>query len=281
MLQRRNRRVPLARLQSVDVVRPLLARALGLAELRLEVAGGGDTEAPLAYLSEDDAHRLRAPPARPRRGVAGPPGAAEPDEPVLVRCPTGALVTSVLLGGARGRHRGCCCSRPRARRGARAAGAARRCSPASAPVAARHRRPASCRRLLAEYGFTVAESPDGLRLRHGLLETRAQTIPLGRVQTVRVREPLLWRRRGWVRVEVDVAGYAGGQRRASRTTTRALLPVAPRAFALALAERVLGAPLPTGAVRAPRARPAARPAVGPPARASRSTSGTWSPPPAC
>ena len=33
------------------------------------------------------------------------------------------------------------------------------------------------------------------------------------MQTVRVREPLLWRRRGWVRVEVDVAGYAASQRR--------------------------------------------------------------------
>ena len=41
LLQRRDRRVPLARLQSVDVVRPLVARLLGLTELRLEVAGGG------------------------------------------------------------------------------------------------------------------------------------------------------------------------------------------------------------------------------------------------
>jgi putative membrane protein len=48
ILQRRSRRVPLARLQSVDVVRPVVARVLGLAELRLEVVGGGKTEAPLA-----------------------------------------------------------------------------------------------------------------------------------------------------------------------------------------------------------------------------------------
>ena len=55
------------------------------------------------------------------------------------------------------------------------------------------------RRILGEYGFTVAESADGLRLRHGLLDTRSQTIPPGRVQAVRIREPLLWRRFGWVR----------------------------------------------------------------------------------
>ena len=50
----------LDRLQAVDVVRPLVARALGLAELRLEVAGGSSSEAPLAYLSEAAAQRLRA-----------------------------------------------------------------------------------------------------------------------------------------------------------------------------------------------------------------------------
>ena len=40
------------------------------------------------------------------------------------------------------------------------------------------------KRVLGEYGFTVAESSDGLRLRHGLLDKRTQTIPPGRVQAV-------------------------------------------------------------------------------------------------
>jgi putative membrane protein len=60
ILFRRSRRIRLDRLQSVDVVRPLVARALGLAELRLEVAGGSSPEAPLAYLSDGEARRLRA-----------------------------------------------------------------------------------------------------------------------------------------------------------------------------------------------------------------------------
>lgn len=250
VLQRRNRRVPLARLQSVDVVRPLLARALGLAELRMEVAGGGDTEAPLAYLSEDDAHRLRARLLALAEGSPEPVlGAAEPAEAVLVTVPTRALVTSVLLGGPAVTTAllllavvPVAVAEPRALPGLLAALGPVGLGSGGLVV----------RRLLAEYGFTVAESPDGLRLRHGLLETRAQTIPLGRVQAVRVLEPLLWRRRGWVRVEVDVAGYQAGSG-AEQASTRALLPVAPRAFALALAERVLGGPLPGDAVPAPRA----------------------------
>src|SRR5690606_3639033 len=50
---------PLERLQAVDVVRPLLARMFGLAELRLEVVGSGKTEAPLAFLTVTDAVALR------------------------------------------------------------------------------------------------------------------------------------------------------------------------------------------------------------------------------
>src|SRR5690606_14369982 len=60
ILHRRSRRVRMDRLQAVDVVRPLAGRLLGLSELRMEVAGGGESEAPLAYLSADDAVRLRA-----------------------------------------------------------------------------------------------------------------------------------------------------------------------------------------------------------------------------
>src|SRR3954464_1046841 len=72
VLQRRSRRVPLARLQAVDVVRPVVARVLGLAELRLEVVGGSSSEAPLAYLTEEDARALRARPlAGPRRRPGG------------------------------------------------------------------------------------------------------------------------------------------------------------------------------------------------------------------
>lgn len=58
-----------------------------------------------------------------------------------------------------------------------------------------------------DYGFTVATNDDGLRLRSGLLETRQQTVPPGRVQSVLISQPLLWRRFGWYRVRVSVAGY--------------------------------------------------------------------------
>lgn len=74
--------------------------------------------------------------------------------------------------------------------------------------------------------FRAATSPDGIRLRHGLTEARSQTLPPGRVQAVRLHQPLLWRGKDWWRVEVNVAGYAGD--RDKQGTETVLHPVATR-----------------------------------------------------
>lgn len=251
VLSRTSRRVPLARLQAVEVVRPLVARVLGLAELRLEVVGGGSTEAPLAYLLEADAHRLRSRMLASADRVADVPADAPPEQ-VLVAVPTSSLVTSLLLSPA-------LVLVPLL---LVAAGVAFAVAPGpvsggvatfavfsvTLPTLA-----ASARRLLGEYGFTVSAVDDGLRLTRGLLDTRASSIPAGRVQTVRISEPLLWRRRDWVRVEVDVAGYGSG--RGAEALTTALLPVAPRALARDLLALVLTGPLPAASAPVPpRAR---------------------------
>jgi putative membrane protein len=74
--------------------------------------------------------------------------------------------------------------------------------------------------------FRAAISPDGIRLRHGLTESRAQTVPPGRVQAVRVTQGLLWRRADWWRVEVNVAGY--GSVADQGQSENVLLPVGTR-----------------------------------------------------
>jgi putative membrane protein len=91
----------------------------------------------------------------------------------------------------------------------------------------------------------VAEADDGLRLRAGLLETTAETIPWGRVQAVRMIEPLLWRPFGWCRVQVDVAGRqrTEGESQAVSRSLRAILPVGTRLEARSLLELIVpGAP---------------------------------------
>jgi putative membrane protein len=91
--------------------------------------------------------------------------------------------------------------------------------------------------FLAQFGFTVAEARDGLRLRFGLTSHRSQTVPPGRVQAVRLERPLMWRPWGWVRVVVNVAGTTGGDEGEERPSV--VLPVAPEAIAQMVLHRVL------------------------------------------
>lgn len=253
LLFKRTRHIRLSRLQAIDVVQPLVARLLGLAELRLEVAGGGAAEGRLAYLSEDKATALRAELLARAAGVR--PDAPTAPEDLLVKVPVSAVILSLLLtiwipvilvGIA-----------------------------VCVVVAIVLREPGvivplipvvlafgtvAWRELEGAFDFTVAESPDGLRLRHGLLARRSQTVPPGRVQALRIFQPYLWRHRDWVRVQINVAGYAGGNDAAQKQTS-VLLPVAPRATALAVIGRILPGVDP-GAVElhpAPRLAGRARP----------------------
>ena len=231
---RRTRHVRLSRLQAVDVVRPLLARFAGLAELRLEVAGGSESEAPLAYLSETDAQRLRAELLARAAGVA--PQAQEAPEQILVTVPPSALLVSIALTfmPAVGFIAGVILIGVMAVAVALGEfGLVFVVLPGALGLAS-----VAFNRFAANFDFTLAESPDGLRLRHGLLEHRSQTVPPGRVQSVRIVQPLLWRRRDWVRVQVNVAGY-GGQSGLNEEYGGDLLPVAPREVAMGVIARVL------------------------------------------
>ena len=68
------------------------------------------------------------------------------------------------------------------------------------------------RRFNQEYRLTVADAPDGLRLSGGLVSLTSETIRRGRVQAVRMTEPLLWRPFGWCRLQV---GHQAGGRQPS------------------------------------------------------------------
>jgi putative membrane protein len=56
---RREREIPLHRIQNVDISQNLVQRALDIAVLTIETAGGGETEASLQYVGYDEAKRLQ------------------------------------------------------------------------------------------------------------------------------------------------------------------------------------------------------------------------------
>lgn len=238
LLWRRTRAIPLERLQAVEVVRPLLAQLTGLAELRLEVVGGGKTEAPLAYLSVADAAALRerllalagrvtpgtaapAPGATTPAAVAPVPDAAVPPGRPLHAVRNEDLLVSQLLT-------------PQAfflpfgvafvavqflSEGSWSFIAVASTLTAMAGVLLQ-----PVRRVLDDWNFRLARDAGTLRVRNGLLETRAQTVPLHRVQTVGVTWPLLWRVKGWLRLRLEVAGYSAGEADERNRPDR-LLPV--------------------------------------------------------
>lgn len=259
ILFRQQRHARLDRLQSVDIRQPLVARFFGLCELTLETAGGTDSGVAIGFLKGSDADALRAEllaraaglkvartsPSAPAAGTDGPPGpegaptstapepapvAVEAPQVPVLTVPVGRLIASVLRSGATimlllwalvvvvvmiatGEFAVLSASLPAV-------------LGAGGYV---------FNRLTGEFDFRVAISPDGVRLRHGMLETRSQTIPPGRVQAVRLVQSVLWRGRDWWRVQVNVAGYGGD----SEEKNSLLLPVGTRDEALTVLSLVL------------------------------------------
>ncbi|MER6346134.1 PH domain-containing protein [Streptomyces sp. NPDC001595] len=235
LLFRRTAHIRLERLQAVDVTQPLLARVAGVAKLKLDVVGT-DKKDELAFLGEDEARALRAELLARAAGFAPETAHEVGEAPAhrMLRVPPGVLALSVVLTGATWATLAAALVVPPVlwfathslwtvlATGVPLLGAAGA---------------SSVGRFVTEYDWTVAESPDGLRIDRGLLDRVHETVPPGRVQTVRIVEPLLWRRRGWVRVELDVAG----------SSNSVLLPVAPREVAESVVARVLpGTTVPPG-----------------------------------
>jgi putative membrane protein len=236
LIRRSSQRLPLSQVQAVDVVEPGLARLLGLAEIRLRMASSDGKAGRLSYLRVVEAQQLRARLLALAHGLGG--DTPEPPERVLIVVPPGRLVGSILLSTT-GLTLEIIIVVLVALAGPDPSLAGVAFSGGLTSFIALGA--ALWRRLNSGYKLTVAEAGDGLRLRSGLLQTTAETIPVGRVQGLRLVEPLSWRPFGWCRLEADVAGKQRNRRenQAESRTMRAILPVGTRAQADWLIERIL------------------------------------------
>ncbi len=225
LLQKQSKRVRLNRVQSVDLLEPLAARIFGLAELKVTTAGTERVAVRLRYLALPVARALRAD-LLGRSAGADQAVAEAPERPVL-SVPHGRLVRAVLLEmvswrlvlllvgpalGLLGQSNG---HRPTIGLGVALS--------VSFTVVILH---AIWRRVSTLWDFTISDSPDGLRIRHGLLSTSRQTVPPGRIQAILVHQPMSWRPFGWAQVRMNVAGYAGS----ANSKSTMLVPVTDRAY---------------------------------------------------
>lgn len=240
-----SKKMPFERLQSVDIIQPLAARIFGLAELRLE-AGASDAGIKLRYLRRDRAAQLReylltrAHGQQARVDDRYLPSSAltdlTPADRPLVKVRPQRLITSFLLSTEWLVPATIATTILVA---TAVSGLGAYALTALIPLVIGLGSLVS-RRLIAMFNFTVSESPRGLRITRGLTNLTSQSVPVSRIQGVRICQSLLWRPLGWYRVDVDIVGYgrSNGEDNES-TATSVLLPVADEAEVELVVGRVL------------------------------------------
>lgn len=249
VITKASRRIPYERIQSVDIAEPIVARALGLAELRIEMAGGKDSRTTLKFLKLADARELRQILLSRAHGEELAVDQIE-QRSVITRVPPERIVIGTLLSldfliAAVG-------------------------TVALVIVAIWFNQivlflggiiplgswlgQMAMGRVVQQWDFTLSRGERGLRIERGLLSRTSQTIPWDRVQGIAIKEPFVWRRFGWQRLEVDIAGYAAGAEDQGQNSSSTLLPISDPALANAIiAELIPGTshmnPVPTHAPR--------------------------------
>lgn len=97
-------------------------------------------------------------------------------------------------------------------------------------------------RISRSLRYSIAPTPDGVRITYGLLTTVTETLPPGRIFAVEVSQSLLWRPFGWWTIKINRMGgkSAAQQQSGNAQQFNIVLPVGKRADV----ERVLGLILP-------------------------------------
>ncbi|MFI5428019.1 PH domain-containing protein [Aeromicrobium sp. UC242_57] len=234
VITKASRRIPYERIQSVDIAEPIVARALGLAELRIEMAGGKESRTTLKFLRLSDAQDLRHVLLSRAHGEEV---ASSHDEQrsIITRVPPERIVIGTLLSLDF------------------VFAAAGTIALVAAAIwfnqiviflggvipLATWLGQIAMGRVVQQWDFTLSRGERGLRIERGLLSRTSQTIPWDRVQGIAIKEPFVWRRFGWQRLEVDIAGYAAGAEEQGQNSSSTLLPITDPALAQAIIGELL------------------------------------------
>ena len=238
-----SQRIRFDRIQSVDIIEPFAARLLGLAEISIDVGAEGGHK--LRYLSRTRAaavrdylltraHGVRRAELTRHvhtgvlndRGVADevlvtvPPerlvlGALLSHEVLLVTVPV--VVAIGMLFALDGRGRDAVVENPWLLLGVLLPGLGGLWS-------------FIVRRVVGQWNYAFLRSGPGLKITRGLTSLTSQSVPRHRIQSLRIAQPLWWRRLGLYRVDMAVLGNHGLAHDEDQSgTTSLLLPVGTRA----------------------------------------------------
>ncbi|MFV8381224.1 PH domain-containing protein [Corynebacterium hindlerae] len=206
------------RIQAVDVVEPVIARIFRVAKVRIETAGGQGSALEILYLSKPEAERVRS---EILSRISTTPLAEEPQAAEFI--PTIPIQHSIIAAALHPATVLLLIALPLLV----VPGAAGAALPLLAAAG-----PWLWNVVDSSWRFTGTLHDATLNVTYGLADKRKQTIPLGRIHGVKVVQPILWRRFGWWKVMISVAGYGAADKQSGTTT---VLPVGSRELALKVA----------------------------------------------
>jgi putative membrane protein len=243
VVSRRNREIPLGRIQNVDISRNVVQRVLGIAVVDFETAGGSETEASLRFVDFEEAKRLQGTVGRLKRGGDGDEATAAPEAEELFslsgrelglvaalafdfRVP--GVLFVVLTGGVPAVS-----SRLPTGGGTRllVAGVVA----VAALVALVSWLGGALAAFLNYYGFRLTRVGDELQYERGLLRRYDGSIPLDKIQTLTVLDDPLKRAAGYASLRIETAGYAPG---GAGSGSEVAVPLARRKRVFDLADRI-------------------------------------------
>jgi putative membrane protein len=233
VLQKNERTIPLEHVQSLDTVQGIIQRAFGVYEVRIETAGGGVSEpdASLAALDRGAAQTLR----REIEGSHAERAEETAGPAVLRRLSTRELLVAGATSGQIGVAFSLLAVGSQFLDNFLSVDFARRLLETLAPnwlMVVLILVPAGlllawllaiAGTVLAYSGFTLSRGGDFLYIKRGLLERREATIPLSRIQAVRISEGILRQPFGLASLRVESAGYGEDE-----GVSAMLFPLLPR-----------------------------------------------------
>ena len=210
---RRSRQLRISRLQSVDILRPPVARLLGYSSLKVEVAGSGDSRVILSYLSVGKAQELRSEILSVAKEEQAFTQSAERENHWQWRVPNGRLVASMVLTTSTFFVIVVAVA---------SAVIALRGSGLVALALAVGGSAASLAGITSLFNFSVGRNERGIAISHGFFTTAHYTVSPIRIQAICLVQPIAWRPFGWYQIAINVAGT---EQSGKKSGPRFLIPV--------------------------------------------------------
>ena len=210
---RRSKQLRISRLQSVDILRPPVARLLGYSSLKVEVAGSGDSRVILSYLSDGKAQELQSEILSVAKEERTFTQSAERGNYWQWRVPNGRLVASMVLTTSTFFVIiGAVASAVIALWGGGLAALALAVGGSAASLAG----------ITSLFNFSVGRNERGIAISPGFFTTAHYTVSPMRIRAICLVQPIAWRPFGWYRIAINVAGT---DQSGKKSGPRVLIPV--------------------------------------------------------